>query len=61
MENKEYIKARNNLIPIAERFANNKAGTSPGPGDIRMDWASRWGRTFLGEMDRLAREQGLVK
>lgn len=61
MTNKEYIKARNNLIPIAEKLANKKHGTSQGPGESREDWARNWSLTFHDKMDSLAKEQGLVK
>lgn len=61
MIDKEYIKARNNLIPIAEKFTNDKIGTSQGPGESREDWARNWSLTFHDKMDELAREQGLVK
>ena len=61
MTNQEYIDARDALIPLAERFANDRQGTSQAPGEPRMNWAARWGRTFLGRMDELVKKQGLVR
>lgn len=59
-KNKDYIDARDMLIPVADRFANDKSGTSRAPGEVRADWARRWSMTFLTKMDELAREQGLI-
>ena len=61
MTDNEYIKARDNLIPIAERFANETAGTSPRPNEFHEEWAAQWSLTFHDKMDSLAKEQGLVK
>lgn len=54
MVDKEYVRARNKLIPEAERFANQKAGrhywgkTAPG-------WADKWNKAFHSKMEILAR------
>jgi len=54
----EYQKRRNKLIPFAAKFANDKCGSEvTGNKDIWIKW---WNTTFLGEMDRLAREQKLI-
>ncbi len=60
-KNQDYIEARNMLIPLAEAFANKKHGTSPSLGEIREDWVRNWNKAFLGRMDSLAKEQGVVK
>ncbi len=61
MKNTDYIDARNMLLPIAEKFANDKWGTSQNPGVSRSGWVKNWGRAFLGQMNKLAREQKLIK
>lgn len=58
---RHYQESRNMLIPLAESFANDKCGTSQGPGEDRADWAARWSTAFLDRMDELAREQGIIK
>jgi len=50
-----YEEARNALIPFAERFANEKEGAVPGIS--REEWVTAWNIAFLGEMDRLNKEQ----
>ena len=61
MEDTDYRQARDRLIPLAESYANEKVGFSQNPGVSRSDWVKKWGRTFLGRMDELAKKQGLVK
>ncbi len=61
MKNADYIDARNMLLPIAEKFANNKCGTSPRPNEFHEEWAAHWSLTFINKMNSLAKEQGLVK
>ena len=60
MPRSEYIKARDSLIPIAEKYANDKNGTCRNPRESRPEWAAGWSLTFLDKMDQLAREQGLI-
>ena len=50
---------RNKLISMAVLFANEKHGKFP-PGANRETWYFDWNVAFLGEMDRLARERGLI-
>ena len=61
MSDKKYISARNKLIPFAERYANEKHGKAWNPYDhsrqTKESWTIDWNRTFLTEMDRLAKEQ----
>lgn len=53
----EYVAARDALIPLAEKYANDHAGPKP-PG-TRMDnaecelWAARWNTLFHAHMDEL--------
>ena len=58
MEDLKYVEARNLLIPHAERYANKKIGKKPWTD--RDTWIIAWNRTFLGEMDRLAKEGGII-
>lgn len=59
-KNKEYTKARDKLIPIAEKFANEKRGTSQGPGEEISEWAAEWNLIFINKMQELATGLGLV-
>ena len=52
-EDQLYILARNKLIPMASKYANNLCGKK----NKNLDW----GLCFLAEMDRLARKVGLIK
>ena len=58
--NKEYIKARDALIPHAERYANEQVGKHPNSKEDREEWGAKWNQVFLAKMDKLAREIGLV-
>jgi len=60
--NKKYEKARNKLIPFAERYANEICGEKGpiGMPEAREEWTIKWNQAFLMEMDRLAIAQGLV-
>uniref|UniRef100_A0A6H2A5G5 Uncharacterized protein n=1 Tax=viral metagenome TaxID=1070528 RepID=A0A6H2A5G5_9ZZZZ len=55
----EYESGRNRLIPLAEQKANREHGKYP-PGN-REQWVRSWNVCFLGEMNRLAKEVGLIK
>ena len=55
----DYQIKRDALIPEAELFANGKVGAQKSPNDSH--WAGHWTTAFLGEMDRLAYDQGIVK
>ena len=63
----KYVIARNKLIPLATRKANMTCGKEKPIGydfqigKVQGDWANDWNRCFLEEMDRLAKEIGLVK
>lgn len=50
--NLDYIMARNRLIPLAEKFAEEQAKGLTHFEERRMVW----NKAFLGEMDRLWRE-----
>ena len=54
-----YELKRNKLIPLAEQKANRECGELP-PGN-RIEWGISWNLCFLGEMDRLAKEVGLIQ
>lgn len=59
-----YKLERNALIKFAERHADGLFGatsTAPALSWERKGWVIGWNRAFLGEMDRLARENGLIK
>jgi len=56
--NEEYIEKRNLLIPTAERFANEKCGTTRGI-LTNEEWCAEWNKTFHEKMNKLAREKGL--
>ena len=66
MTDEDYQKERNKLIPFAEKYANEKAGkrfrflTKPLEFKNYNEWAIDWNRIFLGKMDQLARETGLI-
>ena len=49
MTDKKYEEARNELIPFAERYANDLHGTTHGARD-RNDWVCDWNTAYLGEM-----------
>jgi len=53
-----YEIGRNRLIPLAEQHANREHGKLPRGN--RLSWAKLWNAAFLGEMDRLAAEVGLL-
>lgn len=57
-EQKEYIKKRDELIEQAEKHADAFAGKRP-KGDTD-EWACSWNKAYSKEMDRLAREAGLI-
>lgn len=48
----EYEKKRNSLLRFASRTANEEAGKDPTTGD-HDEWANKWSRIFLKEMDKL--------
>jgi hypothetical protein len=62
IRNDQYIKARNALVPDAEKFADETVG----PNYLRKDlveqkkWQERWNWVFLRRMDDLARKNGLL-
>ena len=60
MEDKKYTIARNKLIPFAEKHANNQEGKFQRYGQSRDEWVRVWNLAFLGEMDRLAKEQKIT-
>jgi hypothetical protein len=61
MKDQNYIDQRNKLIPVAEQYANEKEGHTPKPNQERDAWANNWNRAFHGEMNRLAKQSGLIK
>jgi len=60
MDNETYQFHRNQLIPFAEKHANKVEGSKPEHRYLLPDWSKKWSRTFLMEMDRLAKVEGLV-
>jgi len=59
MTDYDYVIKRDRLIPKAARKADQEHGKMP-RGD-RDDWNRSWNVCFLEEMDRLAKEAGLIK
>lgn len=59
MKNSEYIKNRDKLIPIAEKYANDEVGGTCVEGN-REEWAAKWSNTFHTKMNKLAKEQGIT-
>ncbi len=55
MQNAEYVKQRNALIPSAVAFANQKAGDNPQSNEDR----ETWNRAFHSKMNDLARATGI--
>jgi len=66
---KEYVEARDRLIPEAESVANLAVGPKPtyeGPQrwkdkQATAEWGEAFNLIFFREMDRLARGKGLVR
>ena len=56
---RKYEKARNELIPAAVIYANERNGAHAPTADT-YTWYNAWNMSFLGEMDRMARESGLI-
>lgn len=56
MENKLYVTRRNQLIPLAEKEANEVAGERPFPIKQREAWINKWNTAFFSAMDRMAKE-----
>ncbi len=54
-----YILKRNTLIGSAVKHADNVVGKKPKGGNSN-EWANAWNRAYFGEMDRLAKEAGLI-
>jgi hypothetical protein len=50
---------RNKLIPVAERYANDKEGREPRKGQARDEWVQRWNTCFSRTMVALAESKGL--
>lgn len=63
MTNAEYVAERDKLIQFATHHADSKCGShAPHVGEqSAADWAIAWNLAYLGEMDRLAREHGIVR
>ena len=59
VEDADYIKMRNDLIPFAEKYANEKNGRfgPRGTGQIEAvyNWGEVWNKDFHAEMNRLAK------
>lgn len=59
MTDREYVIARNELIPSAAQVADFRHGKHA-PLNDKDSWYEAWNIAFLGEMDRLALESGLT-
>lgn len=62
MTDKEYEKARDKLLPEAEKYANEIAGARPRTGSNReehIQWSDRWNQAYHRRMNELAQEKGL--
>lgn len=58
-KNYAYIKAREALIPAAEKHADEVAGANCGGGDY-LQWADKWNFHFHTKMADLATEAGIA-
>jgi hypothetical protein len=56
-ESLEYQRKRNLLVPVAEGIANRIVGANS---KGRGEWAGEWNLVYFKEMDRLAKEAGLI-
>lgn len=58
----DYERKRNEIIPMATAEANRVCGKNAKDfdGDV-SSWGLFWNRTYLGAMDRMAKERGLVR
>lgn len=62
MDVSAYELKRNELIPLAEEYANQQEGLAPPLRDSNYQpWCDRWNKCFHTKMTRLAEEKGLVK
>lgn len=52
---------RDKLIPMAEAETNRIVGKTPSNGESKEAWGARWSRTFLAEMDRMAKQTKLTR
>lgn len=59
----EYEKARNELIPEAEKVAYQVAGLKPEncSDPVREAWCAHWNRVFHSTMNILAVKAGLIR
>ena len=51
----DYIETRNNFIPQAEKFANEKCGKTHGKKE-NIIWGSEWNLAFFAKMDELVKK-----
>ena len=54
----EYVKQRNELIPFAEKYANQKCGMS-GNGmseSERLSWVRNWNKVYSEKMNSLSKQ-----
>ncbi|MDO9527761.1 MAG: hypothetical protein Q7J27_01230 [Syntrophales bacterium] len=58
---KLYISRRNALIPLAEKFANEKCGKESSSKKLKIKdaWSAKWNTAFSTEMERLVNENRL--
>jgi hypothetical protein len=63
MTDPEYVKERDKLIPFAVHYADSKWGArNPRKDNMSAEeWAKQWNLAYLGEMDRLARKEGITR
>lgn len=56
-----YIRQREKLIPIAEKFANDTCGKKYDKEKYRdtIEYGTEWNKAFHGKMDVLLKENGI--
>lgn len=59
-EDKMYRIKREQLIPAAEKFADNVVGKEPPIGQERDNWVNDWNFTFHTRMNELAKRAKLL-
>lgn len=61
----EYVRKRDELIPIAEIYADRNSGPRPAMTGKRneeyVEWHDIWNNLFHQKMNQLAKEHGLTK
>jgi len=60
MYDTKYVTLRERLIPEAEAYADQVAGTRGNTKREVEEWAAKWNKAFHTMMDKLSKERGLI-